>query len=80
MEGVTATSITYGFRKGKFGGLNIGFTKKDSTAVIDAFTTKFGNPKKTDLFVVTNYEWHTGSLDISLVVSSKGASVNIKPK
>jgi len=79
-EGITAKSITYGFRRGKFGGLNIGFADKDVAAVLDAFSEKFGKPKKTNLFIMTNYEWHTDDLDISLISSKKGASINIKPK
>jgi hypothetical protein len=79
-EGITANSITYGFKNGKFGGLNIGFAKKDFETVLKAFTGKFGSPKKTELFIMTNYEWHTGELDISLISTSKGGSLNIKPK
>ena len=79
-EGIKATSITYGFSNGKFGGLNIGFAKDDFNTVLKSLTGKFGNPKKTDLFIMKNYEWHTADVDISLIDSANGGSFNIKPK
>ena len=81
-EGITATNITYGFTKKKntFGGLNIGFAIEDADTVIAAFTAKYGEAKMTNLMIMENYEWHADALDISLVKTSRGASINIKPK
>ena len=79
-EGIKANAITYGFRNGKFGGLNVGFAKNDFDTVLKSLTSQFGAPKETNLFIMVNYEWHTDKLDISLVSTSNGGSFNIKPK
>jgi len=81
-EGVTVKEITYGFTKKKktFGGLNISFDKNDVAQVVAAINSRYGEAQKTDILAVTNYEWHTEKLDISLLSALKDASISFRPK
>ncbi|MCH8904380.1 MAG: hypothetical protein IIA45_10750 [Bacteroidetes bacterium] len=65
-EGVVAHTMTYGFKKDKFHGVNIGVYNKDLETVVASLTEKYGEPKVTKTPILDNYEWHLPSTSITL--------------
>ena len=57
-EGFTAELITYGFKKGKFKGVNVLIKDEKLDHLVQIWTEKYGEPKFTDDGFLKNYEWH----------------------
>ncbi|MCK5169054.1 MAG: hypothetical protein KAQ75_04170 [Bacteroidales bacterium] len=57
-EGITAQTITYGFKKGKLGGVNVVIKNSELEQLVSVITERYGDPKKTDTPFLVNYEWH----------------------
>lgn len=83
-EGLDARLITYGFKKKVFRAVNIGLKNSDLDKIVEIFTEKYGEPKKTETPFLTNWEWHISSADMSITyLPSKkedGVTIGIKGK
>lgn len=84
-EGIEVDNIIYLFKKQKFVAATVAMHNDNLENIVKIFTTKYGEPKVVDAFVLTNYEWHISTADIAIAhISSAsngiGVSVQIKGK
>lgn len=83
-EGLQARLITYGFKKKALKVVNIGINNADLDKIVEIFTSKYGEPKKTETPFLTNWEWHINSADISIAYlpskKENGVTIGIKGK
>lgn len=83
-EGLEVRLITYGFKKKVFRAVNIGVKTSDLDKIVEIFTKKYGEPKKTETSFLTNWEWHLNSADMSITyfptAKEDGVTIGIKGK
>ena len=77
-EGITAHSITYGFKKGMLGGINVVINNTDLENIVSVFSERYGDPKKTDTPFLVNYEWHMEKFRIAMTyLPTKPGDANV---
>ena len=82
-EGLEVDNIIYLFKKKKFVAATVALHNDNLDNIVEIFTAKYGEPKVTNAFVLTNYEWHISSADIAIAhipSASKGIGVSVQIK
>ena len=65
-EDFTAELVTYGFKKGKFKGVNILIKNDKLEHLVQLWTERYGDPKFTDAGFLKNYEWHMDTFRLTI--------------
>jgi len=84
-EGLSADNILYLFKRNELVAGTIAMDNGNLDKLIEILTGKYGEPKKTDAVVLTNYEWKLSAamLVVTHIPSASnniGVSVQIKGK
>jgi len=77
-EGIEVDNILYLFKNDKFVAGSVAMHNDNINKIVEIFTEKYGEPKKTDAFILVNYEWHIPTADIGIAhISSATGGIGV---